>query len=89
MKKSPITSHILEIESKSVLGLDGKVGMGVIFPKSNLNCDLSLKVKHVGQRENYHKKMHNSLNIGDRELACIAFRSESGYGYPISKVKFD
>ena len=72
--------HVSNRELECTKG-DRKVCVSILFLESNLTCDLSFRFK--GQ---IIKEKHNYLNSADRELECIGFRYESGYGHPISKV---
>ena len=78
-------------QSQTVLGLGKKMGTGSLYLGSNLTCDLSVKVKQVGQRSNYQSKSPITPQILEisSQLQCIGVRQKSVYGCLISKVNFD
>ena len=51
-QKRPITPGILKVNSESILALDRKVAMGMLYLESSLTCDLSFSVKQIGQWSN-------------------------------------
>ena len=92
INKSPITPQILEIESQSVLGLNRKVGMGILYPKSNLTSHLpSMSNRQVkGQIINKSPQTSQILVIESQSVLILDRKVGMGILYiHVQKVKFD